>query len=68
MLHMKLLSAAIFQICLSSGKGKPHTDEYMATCFDKYVNCTIKAEDSKAYDPEVVALKRLNHCQYNTVR
>lgn len=63
---MKLLAATIFKICSSL---YPITaEEKMLTCFDKYVNCVITPQVLNADRPEMEALKRLNFCQYKTVK
>lgn len=63
---MKLLVAAILQICMSDPKIK--TEDQKLTCFDKYVNCALSMDVILSDKPEIGAIKRLNYCQYGTVK
>lgn len=63
---MKLLVASILTICTTN---VPHnTEEKTLDCFDKYVNCALTMDVIKSDKPEILALKRLNFCQYKTVK
>lgn len=57
---MKALTAAIFKLCTANGI---HNEEAVLSCFDKYVNCSIRYEDFKAKDKQKEALKKLEKCK-----
>ena len=63
---MKLLVASILTLCTTNVPN--NTEEKTLTCFDHYVNCALTMEVIKSEKPEIAALKRLNYCQYKTVK
>ena len=63
---MKILLAAILQIC-GDEKGVKTIDKQQI-CYEKYITCTLTIDVLKSSNVEVGALKRLNACQYKTIR
>lgn len=63
---MNILFAAILQICAAEKGAK--SPEITRVCYDKYIACTMTKDVLASSKVEVNALKRLNACQYKTLR
>lgn len=63
---MNILLAAILQICADQKGVK--TNEKQKACYERFIICTLPIDVLKSSKVEIDALKRLNACQYKTIR